>query len=111
MKLWSVGSSIRHLQGLAGAGAKYARHVHAVLLIQHDRCGWNGRIRKRTVDVTKTLANAPSAPTTKVGAVGRLPTYSLLQRGSAPIREIVVHRCRAYVTHVADDGAGATLPG
>src|SRR6478672_11434821 len=36
--------------------------------------------------LTSTFANAPSAPTTNVGAVGRLPTYSLLQRGSAPIR-------------------------
>src|SRR5947207_1794990 len=36
--------------------------------------------------LTSTLANAPSAPTMNVCAIGRLPTYSLLQRGSAPIR-------------------------
>src|SRR5438477_77011 len=36
--------------------------------------------------LTSTLANAPSPPTMNVGAVGRFPTYSLLQRGSAPIR-------------------------
>ena len=85
--------------------------IFAVLLIQHHRRGWNGRIRKRAVHVDQHVRERAIRSDDKRRCRRTLAGVQLVAAWVRSHPDDGIHRRRPHVTHVANDRPAAGLAG